>query len=197
MKKALLLVTLLVFGIVGVAGATTWTDTYYPEDIPLYMAAEGSNESVDFTLDLKNDGFDPGFWGFGADDVLWYQVSLYVSDDLRPFLLDPLDWWGNEEVLTVTTDFLFWEVAEESYEVDFHLGIFNDPLFYDMSLLGLISLNFDGALGLNLTATQGDFYFWGASITASETAPVPEPSTLLLLGSGLAGLALYRRKRAK
>jgi len=32
-------------------------------------------------------------------------------------------------------------------------------------------------------------------LTASEVAPIPEPSTMLLLGSGLAGLGWYRRRR--
>ncbi|MBU5612627.1 PEP-CTERM sorting domain-containing protein [Geomonas sp. Red51] len=30
-----------------------------------------------------------------------------------------------------------------------------------------------------------------------ETSPVPEPSTILLLGAGLVGLAAYGRKRIK
>ena len=44
---------------------------------------------------------------------------------------------------------------------------------------------------MNLTA--GNFEI--SHVTRFNPAPVPEPSTLLLLGSGIMGFALYRRKR--
>ena len=48
----------------------------------------------------------------------------------------------------------------------------------------------DGTSTLNRSSTYFDFS------TGAAPAPVPEPSTWVLLGTGLAGLAFYRRKKS-
>ncbi len=61
----------------------------------------------------------------------------------------------------------------------------------------LISVDFNDLLGITLDST--------VTVTASVTnlgaapapAPVPEPATMLLFGSGLAGLAGYGRRKAR
>ena len=56
-----------------------------------------------------------------------------------------------------------------------------------------------GPLALNFTLSPGITYDFEAfaATTASAGAAVPEPGTLLLLGSGLIGIATTVRKRFK
>jgi hypothetical protein len=197
MKKAsrFLMVISCLFLLAAPSFATQWTDLYiYNNNLldPLCMADGGANEKFSFTFDLTKDGFNPLLVPPpGFDTVISYEVSLYVSDDLSPWR-DPLDRDGYLESLKVTTGYL--KLFPETYEVDFNLL---DPLDYDMNLSGLITLNTVGTLRLNLEATQGDFYFFGGKLTATDCKPVPEPATLLLLGAGLVGIAGYGRKKLR
>jgi len=67
---------------------------------------------------------------------------------------------------------------------------------FDVGGLGLLQLLWSGALTYTLTATQGDFYFLGSTLDVdAATRAVPEPGTLALLGAGLIGLGLVRRRK--
>lgn len=71
----------------------------------------------------------------------------------------------------------------------------------NLSDMSLLDLSLDGILNYSVTATEGGlrleqaYLFFEVNENPLSAAPVPEPSTMFLLGSGLAGLAFYRRKR--
>lgn len=58
---------------------------------------------------------------------------------------------------------------------------------------GMVNLDFNLSTNFSSTMFAGNF----SGDSKGDIAPVPEPSTVLLLGSGLVGIGLWFRRRAK
>jgi hypothetical protein len=172
---------LMVFGVAGVAGALpgVWTDVYDPEP-NIYFGANGLQQHS-FVHDITDDGFDL----FPVDVVTSATLSLNLYDDR----FDGRRWY--EEVFI---DLPGWS-ADTTYNF---FGSLDD---IGVSFAGLVQLNAIGQLSVTVERTWGDFFLGDSTLTAYGIEadpvpdPVPEPGTVLLLGSGILGLIALKRKR--
>ena len=186
MKTINIFVVMIFFmmGSIGIAAADlyTWTDTI-DWDPDRYI---GSRESFSYTHDIT-DGQD-GYSGYfvGGDDVIWdysITVALYDDNNKRDFLeiasIDQPGFFGDG----------FYDFRYENQE-------------FGWSLMGLLSLNLTGELDVSVNSWVGDFFFDQSVFVAHGdngmgSAPVPEPATIILFGSGLLGVATVGRKKMR
>lgn len=132
--------------------------------------------SHSYTHDLNDNGFIPG-----TTTAVSGSLEIKVKDDAR--------WDGWEVVLFVV----------EAFDFDSDAISFGSSYNGDLEMEALGQINQDGLLDVTIFSLWGDFLLGDSILTVNTTtAPpvhgVPEPSTILLLGVGLLGLNIARKR---
>jgi|GEM_PF-916053 len=183
--KTILCALTFVFCVSGLANAlpTTWTDTndWNPDK---YVKPMSGFKYIHDITDGDN-GFDSYLMGNGGNDIIYNYslfVALYDDDDTRR---------REEEIAFIDQPGLLGDGFYNFNYTDNEFG---------WSILGRYRLNANGKLNVTIQSFTGDFYVDYSKLVArgdnGESAPVPEPATMILLGTGIMGLTAASRKKA-
>jgi hypothetical protein len=179
----------------GVASATTYNYTYTSQKVGYVQTGPVSTDDY-FTINIQSTAALSNY--LNTSD----PAASFANNPPAGVIVTETDPFAGLTVTSATADYINWF---NIYSVDPATGLptawiitlgmaGSNPQFdsqrnavgvYDADMI-----SFDGGLGV--------IYEVGSwSLTTTPDAPVPEPSTIFLLGAGLAGLGFVRRRAKK
>ena len=176
-------------------GSQTTVDTSQTSSgLTMYFTPNANLDNTQFSLDVgQSRTFTLGKIGtiepkIDADDLIPKTITARFYFDSPSLPGQPIDIYGTVVGRTSSTGFLQgWKVTwEGTKDVDFGDG---GKFTLSLNNINFISLFWKGPAGeRDVTARLH---------LNSSPNPVPIPSTLLLLGSGLAGIVIFRRRAGR
>lgn len=174
------------------------------------LCVAGNSSALHFQLDSYDVDLrdkDPGLVLYWEPILATPAVADFEVGDTYSFALfkigtreSTVNWWDDRKdyPISVSFDFSSPEVdgtvsgkTDGVWLLDIGRVQWNAPALFSFGGTGLFSI----ALSDEWFGTPGCAEVWANF--KYEAAPVPEPATMLLLGSGLLGLAGYGRKKFK
>ena len=161
-----------------------WEET--DKNITIY---DGDNTEIDFytgdaytvDIELVDPGYTSLIWGIDA-------FAMNGWEDTGPYV----------DYFTITASLDGTELKSETYTPAGAGG--SSTIFFEIDLPITDSItSYIGTLSIeNVTSMSSNAEWWNlldAKLTGDEATPTPEPATMLLMGSGLAGIAAARSKK--